>query len=67
MADLHEAMAASELASLAAFARAVLARQHSEDPRIVALDVNAAVVDGEIVIDGSYAHADGLAVGGFGL
>lgn len=65
--DLSEQMAASELASLGAFARAVLARAHSNDPEIAGFRLDATVVSGEIDLDGEFQSSKGFPLGGFGL
>jgi hypothetical protein len=67
MNDIHEAMAASELASLAAFARAVLARAVADNPSVRNLTVAAAIEGGEIEINGVLLGADEEALGGFAL
>lgn len=65
--DLHDAMRAAEFASLAAFARAVLARAHSDDPTVSNLTLVADVTDGEIEIGGAFHDRQEVAIGGFGL
>ena len=67
MSDLNDQMAASELASLAAFARAVLARAVSNEPSIQMLSVRAEAVGGEVEIEGWFHHVNGTKEAGFGL
>lgn len=62
-----EIMAASERASLAAFARAVLARSVQDNPTVAHLELSAAVEAGEISIDVLTTDIAGLPVAGWGV
>jgi hypothetical protein len=64
-ADLHDAMRASEFASLAAFARAVLARAHSDNPQVTTLRLDASVIAGEVEVAGLFLGADDAELAGF--
>lgn len=67
MTDLHDAMRASEFASLAAFARAVLARARADNPAVENLTIVADVLCGEIEVSGAFHDGQENALEGFGL
>ncbi len=62
---LQESMRASEYASLAAFARAVLARAVSDDPTVRVLRLDAEVSGGEIEIAGLFLGQGDVEVAAF--
>ncbi len=65
--DRNEAMAAAEQASLAAFARAVLARSIQDNPAVSHLELSAATEAGEITIDVVLCNATGQPLEGWGV
>jgi hypothetical protein len=65
--DLHDAMRAAEFASLAAFARAVLARAHSDDPAVTTVRLDASVIAGEIEVAGVFMDARDAELAGFAV
>ncbi len=62
---IHDAMAAAELASLAAFARSILARARADNPLVTSLRVDASIESGEIDVAGVFIGADDREYYGF--
>lgn len=65
--DISELMRVSEYASLAAFARAVLARAVADDPRVANLTVACDIDGGEIVVAGAFHDSADTPIAGFGV
>ncbi len=67
MQSLDEQLHVAELAGLAVYARAVLARACDDEPEVVSLRLNCEVEGRSASISVEPVGASGLALGGFGL
>lgn len=67
MQSLDEQLHVAELAGLAVYARACLARAISDEPEVVSLRLNATADGRTSSVEVEVIGSDGLAIGGFGL